>query len=75
MKILLALLVAYCVFAYGYGLAMLVDVFKEALDETSDYYRPNRPVFLAGTLFILIWVAFPIAWPLLGLAVIFDDKE
>lgn len=75
MSIFITILLLYCAFAYGYGLSFLGECFRESLDESSEYYRADRPVFLAGTVFVLLWLLFPIVWPLFQIVAWFDKTE
>lgn len=66
MIILLTCIVIYSSFAYGYGLATIIDCFSDMKNEKSKYYKKDRPIFFAGLVLILIWLLFPLAWPILG---------
>lgn len=75
MKTLLVILLMYCAFAYGYGLSFLIECFKESLDKDSEWYKEDRPVFMAGVVFIFIWLLFPIMWPILSTFTIFSKEN
>lgn len=75
MKILLLLFVAYCIISYICGFKLFLDVLRDVKDSKSEFYVESRPVFLAGLVTIIIYVLFPIMWPIFGIMCLFDKDD
>lgn len=75
MKLLILLFVAYCIISYICGFKLFLDVLRDVQDEKSEYYVESRPVFLAGGVTIIIYILFPIIWPIIGIMCLFDKES
>lgn len=75
MKLLILLFVAYCIISYICGFKLFLDVLHDVQDEKSEYYVESRPVFLAGGITIIIYILFPIIWPIMGIMCLFDKES
>lgn len=62
-KVILFVLLVYCVFAWGYGFALFLDVFSEIKQEKSEFRQQGKPVFLVPPILFILWIVFPLLWP------------
>lgn len=72
MKILLLAIFCYCLVAYICGFKLFLDILHDIKDSKSEYYIEGRPIFLAGLVTIIIYILFPILWPIFGIICLFE---
>ena len=75
MKLLMFLLFCYCLIAYVCGFKLFLEVLHDVKDSKSEFYVESRPVFLAGAVTVLIYILFPILWPIFGIMCLFDKDD
>ena len=44
-KVVLFVLLIYCIFAWGYGLSLMIDVFNEIKEEKLKYIAERKPIW------------------------------
>ena len=72
-KVVLFVLLVYCIFAWGYGLSLMIDIFNEIKEEKLKYIEEGKPIFLVPPILFLLWIVFPLLWPVCEIFV--KDEE
>lgn len=72
-KVLLFLLLIYCVFTWGYGASLFLDIVGEIKNNREQFEFEGKSVYMAIPVMFILWIFFPIIWPLVNIVVERED--
>lgn len=73
-KVILFVLLVYFAFAWGYGFILFLNIFNEIREDSSEFRKQGKPVYMAIPVMIFLWIVFPLLWPFCEIFVEAEDK-
>lgn len=72
-KILLFILLIYLAFAWGYGFILFLNIFNEIREDSIEFRKQGKTVYMAIPVMIVLWIIFPLLWPVCEIFVKEED--
>ena len=73
-KVILFVLLVYLAFAWGYGFTLFLSIFNEIREDSIEFRKQGKPVYMAIPVMIVLWIVFPLLWPFCEIFVEVEDK-